>query len=129
MTDPRALHKAAVEAARVAISLDLKEQLGGKPLPGPVPPRADSWSALGDLCTVDMDRLAAVAIRAYLAALAAAGWKVVPREATEGMAKAGTDHIWGFDPDRSDAPEYTTDIYAAMHDAAPEWPPVNDESD
>lgn len=52
------------------------------------------------------DRIRAT-IRAYLAHMAAAGWKLTPKEATAGMCEAG-HRI-----------EPVADVWSAMHDAAP----------
>lgn len=52
------------------------------------------------------------AIRAYLAHVAAAGWKLTPREADQAMVKAGLDAI-----------RDSRNIWQAQHAAAPALPP------
>jgi hypothetical protein len=56
------------------------------------------------------------AIRAYLAHVAAAGWKLTPREADQAMVKAGLDAI-----------RDSRNIWQAQHTAAPALPPGEDD--
>lgn len=91
---PAQIHAAAVKAACCSHTTDPSRVLG----PG-------------------KQRALEIAIRAYLAALREAGWKVVPREATREQ-KAGA--LVAFGNDRG------WDViggYPIMHDAAPTWPP------
>lgn len=98
------LHDKAVEAAARAIDPEVFE---GPPI---------------RLYQTDRDqarREAAAAIRAYLAAMAAAGWKLTPREATPDMAIVGGIAWCDAVPDIATAVDPAASHWSAMHDAAP----------
>jgi predicted ATPase len=75
-----------------------------------------------DRTPIDYTGMAGAAIAAYLAALEAEGFVVVPRTATDAMVTAGTaemdrDSGWGH-PNASTARIWVEDVWQAMIDTA-----------
>ena len=99
-----------LERATKAAMQSVKEQLGGKPIPG-VPEQIDSWAARGDMNSLDFGLIASAVIEAM-------------RDPTEAMVKAGDDAIDQTSDDASGSWYFqfydgdSAKSWAAMIDAA-----------